>query len=124
MIELTFGSPLLDDGTARISLTPSGETTELAVGPTQVSDDGLVLRARVLEDLSPGLYVVRYLAVSVDTDLNDGGYEIEFVGSGTGASGLVWYLAGAGLAAWALVAFIRPTAAASDDEAGLDRTVA
>lgn len=120
-IELVFGEPLLDDGTAAIDLLADNGQTAVELGPVVFSEDRMTLSAAVLESLEPGFHIVRVTATSFDGDPNgaDTGFQFEFdpdadpisetcdLPEGGGSGGWVLLLVGV-VAVGALVFFLRP----------------
>lgn len=120
-IRLTFGSPL--EAPAERPPTVALATldgTDFDIGATELVD-AVVLRAAVPEPPPPGQYVVRYEVLSVDGDLNDGGFLFTYDpdagdatncrddSEGSGAGG--WILLGGGVVGVAVLAailFVRP----------------
>lgn len=117
-LELTFSSPLFEteEQPATLELVVSGTDDALEIGPAEFVTDR-ILRATVPDDLAPGLYVVRYQVLSIDNDLNDGGFQFTLdptasspdecgaADSGGSSSG-GWILLGGGVVALAVVGFL------------------
>lgn len=129
VLELEFGTPLLADGDVRIDLIRADdETVAPAVGPPVFSDDQRTVTVDVVDELTPGNYILRYQVTSADGDLNDGGHAFtvdpdatpesdgcDLDGGGGGSGGLI--LLGVGVVAvGALAWFLRPRRNASGAE--------
>ena len=124
VIELEFGSPLIDDGKATLALATIREGRDLPIGEVEFVSE-FVIRALVDDPPPPGDYVVRYQVTSEDGDLNDGGYTFTLLGSR--GSGVTWILLGIGIVALGAVGFLlrprrKPTGRASSSGTRSSRT--
>lgn len=130
-IEMVFGSPLIatPEQPPLISLSSGDGETSIEIGPTQKLGD-FTLIADLPADLAPGRYIARYLVLSIDGDLNDGGYQFIFdpdaatatncgleIDDGSTSGGFILLGVG-GVAVLGLAFFLWPRGRGDDDVAG------
>ncbi len=119
-IELTFGSPIVEDSDPAPFIELAGELdgqpgrNPMDIGPI-VFDSPTELSVEILEPLDPGLYIVKYDLIAADGDDSDGGFDFtvdpdadvdsQCLGSSSGSSSwIVLAVAAVGLVgvAWLL----------------------